>query len=207
MIITYHGKSHIKLQVGDIVIACGPVSKNSKRKQVKYGADITLIPMDHPDYNGVDNVTHGSKEPFVINSAGEYEHKNIFIKAFSTSNITDKEKRLNTSFIFDLDGIRVLYLGAIQQLLESEHKEIIDNVDIVFVPIGGDDVTLNPYDAYKLAVGLGPKVIIPIDYKEDLLPIFLKESGGEKADIMEKITIKYKDISDKDAVIMRIEEM
>ncbi len=207
MIITYHGKSHIKLQVGDIVIACGPVSKNSKRRQVKYGADIALIPIDLADYNGVDNVTHGSKEPFVINSAGEYEHKNIFIKAFSTPNITDKEKHLNTSFIFDLDGIRVLYLGAIQQLLESEHKEIIDNVDIVFVPIGGDDVTLNPYDAYKLAVGLGPKVIIPIDYKEDLLPIFLKESGGEKSDIMEKITIKYKDISDKDAVIMRIEEM
>ena len=207
MIITYHGKSHIKLQVGDIVIACGPVSKNSKRKQVKYGADIALIPLDHPDYNGVDNVTHGSKAPFVISSAGEYEHKNIFIKAFSTPNITDKENYLNTSYIFDLDGIRVLYLGAVQQLLESEHKEIIDNVDIVFVPIGGDQVTLNPYDAYKLAVGLGPKVIIPIDYKEDLLPIFLKESGGEKSDIMEKITIKYKDISDKDALIMRIEEM
>ena len=207
MIITYHGKSHIKLQVGDTVIACGPVSKASKSKQVKYGADIALIPIDRPDYNGVDNVTHGSKEPFVINGAGEYEYKGVFIKGLSTSSVIDGAEYVNTSFVFTFDGIRVLYLGPIHQLLESIHKEVIDNVDVIFVPVGGDRETLNPYDAYKLAISLDPKVIIPIDYTEDLLPIFLKESDGEKAELMEKITIKYKDISDKEAVVMRIEEM
>ncbi len=207
MIITYHGKSHIKLQVGDVVIACGPNSKSSKVRQVKYGADIALIPMDRPDYNGVDNVTHGSKEPFVISGAGEYEHKGVFIKGFTTTSTIDKVEYSNTSFVFTLDGIRVLYLGPIHQTLESIHKEVIDNVDIIFVPVGGDQTTLNPYDAYKLCIGLDPKVIIPIDYTEDLLPIFLKESGGEHAEVMEKITIKYKDISDKEAIVMRLEEM
>ena len=207
MIITYHGKSHVKLQVGDIVIACGPVGKGSKARQTKYGADIALIPLDTPDYNGVENVTHGSKEPFVINGAGEYEYKGVFIKAFATKTMLDGVEHQNISYIFNLDGMRVLYLGPIHTLLEGEQKEVIDNVDIIFVPVGGDQVSLNPYDAYKLSVGLDPKVIIPIDYKEDLIPIFLKESGGEKAEIAEKITIKYKDIADKEAIVMRVEEI
>lgn len=207
MIINYHGKAHVKLQLGDTVIAMGPIGKASKHRQTKYGADIALIPIDLPDYNGVENVTHGSKVPFVISGAGEYEHKGIFIKAFATPTVLDGKEYQNISYIFNFDGIRVLYLGAIHQMLLPEHKEIIDNVDIIFVPIGGDDKTLNPYDAYKLCVGLDTKVIIPIDYKEDLLPIFLKESGSSHTDIAEKITIKYKDIADKEAAIMRVEEM
>lgn len=207
MIITYHGKSHIKLQVGDLVIACGPVGKASKARQTKYGADIALIPLNTADYNGVENVTHGSKEPFVVAGAGEYEYKGFFVKAFSTIHMIGAEEHQSISYIFNLDGMRVLYLGPIHTMLLPEHKEIIDNVDIIFVPVGGDDASLNPYDAYKLAVGLDPKIIIPIDYREDLLPIFLKESGGDKAEIMEKITIKYKDIADKEAMVMRIEEI
>ena len=213
MIITYHGKAHIKLQVGDLTVACGPVSKDSKSKQTKYGADIALIPLDMSDYNGVDNVTHGNKEPFVIKGAGEYEYNKFFVKAFSTPSTRDGKEYQNTSFIFNLDGIRVLYLGVIHQMLAPEHKEIIDNVDIVFVPIGGDAISLNPYDASKLAMSLGPKVIIPMDYTEDLLPIFLKESGakakteGIENEISEKLTLKYKDISALECVVMRLHEM
>lgn len=211
MIITYHGKAHIKLQVGDLTVACGPVSKDSKSKQVKYGADIALIPMDYKDYNGIENVTHGNKAPFVINSAGEYEYNKFFVKAFATPSVIDGKEYQNISFIFNLDGIRVLYLGAIHQMLAPEHKEIIDNVDIIFVPVGGDQLSLNPYDASKLAMSLAPKVIIPIDYKEDLLPIFLKESGAKDSGIVneinEKLTLKYKDISALECVVMRLHEM
>lgn len=207
MIITYHGKGHIKLVTGDVTIALGPVSKSSRKRQTKYGADIALLPIAHSDYDGVDNVTHGSKTPFVIKGPGEYEIGGIFINAFGTKIKRDGVDYMTTSYVFNFDGIRVCYLGQIQDKLEPEQKGIIDEVDVIFVPVGGDGVNLNPYDAQKIAVGLEPKIIIPIDHNEKTLPIFMKESGAEKAQAIDKLTIKKKDIAEKLGEIILIEEI
>lgn len=207
MIITYHGKGHIKLVTGDMTLSIGPVSKSSKRRQTKYGADVAMIPLMHPDYEGADNVTHGDKSPFVIKGAGEYEVHNIFINSFSTKVTREKIDYMANSFVFNFDGMRIAYIGQIKELLPSEHKEIIDEVDVLFVPVSGDDLNLNPYDAYKLSFGLEPKIIIPIDYDEKTLPIFLKESGTEKITPVEKLTIKKKDIADKESEVIVLEEI
>ncbi len=211
MIITHFGREHFKLQVGDLVIAINPISKEGKGKITKYGADITLITTNHPDYNGAEQTEHGEKVPFVIRGAGEYEVKDIFIKAFSTvtklhEGKTEKEYQ-NTSYVFMIDGIRVTFLGALSQPLAPEHKEIIDETDVLFVPVGHDSFLLNPYDAHKLAVALEPKLIIPIDYDEQSLPIFLKEAGAEKVEPLEKLTIKKKDIDGKLGEVVLFHEM
>ncbi|MFA6608755.1 MAG: MBL fold metallo-hydrolase [Candidatus Paceibacterota bacterium] len=211
MIITHFGREHFKLTVGDLVVAINPVSKEGKGKVTKYGADITLITTNHPDYNGVEQTEHGDKVPFVIKGAGEYEVKDIFIKGFgTTTKLMDgkKEKEYqNTSYVLTLDGIRVTFLGALSQMLAPEHKEIIDETDILFIPVGHDGFLLNAYDAQKLAVALEPKLIIPMDYDEQSLPIFLKEAGAEKVEPVEKLTIKKKDIESKVAEVVLFHEM
>jgi L-ascorbate metabolism protein UlaG (beta-lactamase superfamily) len=207
MIITYHGKGHIKLVTGDTTISLGPVSKDSKKRQTKYGADVALLPINHPDYNGVENVTHGSKEPFVIKSAGEYEIAGVFINGFSEKITRDGNEYMTNSYVFNFDGIRVVYLGQIQDQLKPEHKEIIDEVDVLFVPVGGDGESLNAYDAAKLATGLEPKIVIPIDHNEKTLPIFMKEMGAEGVGAIDKLTIKKKDILEKQGEVVLLEEM
>lgn len=211
MIITNYGRQHFKLQVGDLTIAINPVSKEGRGKTAKYGADITLITTNHPDYNGSEQTEHASKEPFVIEGAGEYEVQDIFIRGFSTvTKLMDgkKEKEYqNTSYVFTIDGMRVTFLGALSKMLEPEHKEVIDETDILFVPVGDDGFLLNAYDAHKLAVSLEPKLVIPMDYDEKSLPIFLKESGAEKIDPVEKLTIKKKDIEGKLAEVVLFHEM
>jgi L-ascorbate metabolism protein UlaG (beta-lactamase superfamily) len=222
MIITHFGRQHFKLQVGDLTVAVNPLSKEGKGKVAKYGADITLITTNHPDYNGAEQTEHGEKVPFVISSPGEYEVKEIFIKGFGTTtklsegnpsshNATkgqEKEKVYqNTSYVFTIDSMRVTFLGAINHMLEAEHKEIIDETDILFVPVGSDTFLLNPYDAHKLAVSLEPKIIIPMDYDEKSLPVFLKEAGAEKIEPLEKLTIKKKDIEGKVSEVVLFHEM
>ena len=222
MIITSFGREHFKLQVGDLTVAVNPVSKEGKGKVAKYGADITLITAHHPDYNGAEQTEHGGKVPFVINGAGEYEVRDIFIKGFSTitklseGNSTSpkatkghgKEKEYqNTSYVLTIDGIRITFLGALSTMLLPEHKEIIDETDVLFIPVGRDGFLLNAYDAHKLAVSLEPKLIIPIDYDEQSLPIFLKEAGAEKVEPVEKLTIKRKDIEGKLGEVVLFHEM
>lgn len=211
MIISYYGRQHFKLQVGDLTVAINPVSKDGKGKVSKYGADITLITTNHPDYNGAEQTELGAKTPFVIRGAGEYETQNIFIKGFgSVAKLKEgkQEKEFqNTSYVFMIDGIRVTFLGALSELLKPEHKEIIDETDVLFIPVGEDGFLINPYDAHKLAVALEPKLIIPMDYNEQSLPIFLKEAGAEKIEPVEKLTIKKKDIEGKLGEIVLFHEM
>ena len=207
MIITHHGKGHIKLVTGDITISISPISKKSKYRQTKYGADIVLIPLDHPDYNGIDNILVSKKEPFIMKSSGEAEVNDIFITAFSDKITRDKKEYWTNSFVFNFDNIRICYIGQITDLLKSEHKEIIDNVDVLFIPVGGDDINISPYNANKITVGLEPKIIIPIDTDEKVLPIFLKESGIDKLIPVDKLTIKRKDIETKQNEIILLSEI
>src|SRR3989344_5459300 len=105
MVITYFGKQFFKMQLGDAVIAVNPIGKESKLSSARFGADIGLISVNHPDYNGSDQITYGEKQPFIIRGPGEYEIKDIFIKGFpSESNIAGK-KYINTVYTFSLDNI------------------------------------------------------------------------------------------------------
>lgn len=211
MIITHFGRQHFKVTVGDLTVAINPVSKDGKGKVAKYGADVTLITTNHPDYNGAEQTEHGEKVPFVVGGPGEYEVKDIFIKGFgTTTKLLDgkKEKEYqNTSYVFTVDGIRITFLGALSQTLSPEHKEIIDETDVLFIPVGHDGFLLNPYDAQKLAVALEPKIVIPMDYDEQSLPIFLKEAGAENIEPVEKLTIKKKDIEAKLGEVVLFHEM
>lgn len=211
MIISYYGRQHFKLQVGDLTVAINPVSKDGKGKVSKYGSDITLITTNHPDYNGAEQTELGAKTPFVIKGAGEYEVQNIFIKAFSTvTKLTTGKKEQeyqNTSYVFTIDGIRVTFLGALSEILKPEHKAVIDETDVLFLPVGEDGFLLNAYDAHKLAVSLEPKLVIPMDYNEQSLPVFLKEAGAEKVEPVEKLTIKRKDIDGKLNEVVLFHEM
>ena len=211
MIITNFGRQHFKVTVGDLTIAINPVSKEGKGKVSKYGADITLITTNYPDYNGREQTEHGEKVPFVISGPGEYEVKEIFIKGFgTTTKLTEGKKERefqNTSYVFTVDNIRITFLGALSQALSPEHKEIIDETDVLFVPVGHDTFLLNPYDAHKLAVSLEPKLVIPMDYDEKSLPIFLKEAGAEKIEPIEKLTIKRKDIDGKLGEVVLFHEL
>ena len=58
---------------------------------------------------------------------------------------------------------------------------------------------LNAFEASKLSTKLEPKLIIPMDYDDKSLQIFLKESGADlsKIDKLDKLTIKKKDIEAK----------
>ncbi|MEK7662366.1 MAG: MBL fold metallo-hydrolase [Patescibacteria group bacterium] len=214
MIITYFGKEFFKVQVGDTVLAFNPISKDSKLKTSRFGADIALITVNHEDYNGADQVSFGEKNPLILSGPGEYETKGIFIRGIpSESSAGDglpapgvprqAGKKINTIYTLSVDKMNICFLGALSsKALPAESREAIDGVDILFVPIGGEGV-LSPADAYSIAVSIEPKVIIPMDYGDEaVLKKFLKEGGAEKAEPLDKFTVKQKDIEGMEGEII-----
>ncbi|MSU55245.1 MAG: hypothetical protein EXS46_01745 [Candidatus Taylorbacteria bacterium] len=206
MVITHSGLEAIKIQFGETVIALNPVSKESKHKSARFGADIALVSLNDPDFNGVENVTHGGRAPFVVNGPGEYEIKGIFIKGFkSESHYGDsKDVRINTIYSISLEGMNLCFLGALDSKdLSAETKEALDDIDVLFVPVGGNGV-LSPAAANELAVKLEPKLIIPMHWSNDEknLKAFLKEAGEEGSKPEEKLTLKKKDLEGKEGEVV-----
>ena len=82
----------------------------------------------------------------------------------------------------------------------------IDEIDVLFVPVGGDGV-LSPAKAHELAVSLEPKIIVPMHWsgigQPKSLEAFLKAAGNgsEKVD---KLTLKKKDLAGRDGSIIVI---
>ncbi len=204
MIITYFGGEFFKVQFGDTTLAFNPISKDSKLKPSRFGADIVLSTTYHEDFNGIDQVIHGDKKPFVISGPGEYEVREVFIKGLPSSSNYGGKDLINTIYTVSLENMNICFLGAINTgELKSETIEALDEIDILFVPIGGDGV-LEPAKAYKLATSLEPKIIIPMHYSESTLKAFLKEAG-ENPKAEPKLTLKKKDLEGKEGDIMLLE--
>jgi L-ascorbate metabolism protein UlaG (beta-lactamase superfamily) len=208
MIITYLGGEFVKVQFGDTVVAFNPVSKDSSLKTSKFGADVVLSTINHEDMNGIDQISFGDKKPFAITGPGEYEVKGVFIKGLPSESNYGGEKRINTIYTLALEGMNICFLGALNTTeLQKETDEAIEEVDILFVPIGGDGV-LDPASAYKLAVSIEPKIIIPIHFGDlgdkDALKKFFKEAGENPAAVP-KLTLKKKDLEGKEAEVVVLE--
>lgn len=204
MIITYLGKQFFKIGQGSLTLAFNPISKDSKFVALasRFGSDIALSTINHPDYNGFDMVSHGDIVPFEINGPGDYEIKDVFIKGVMTNTELSGKKYINTIYSLTIENISICFLGCMSQnKISTEISEEIGSPDILFVPIGNNDL-LSPIEAYKLAVTLEPKIIIPMDYDSLTLKAFLKEAGQEKIAPIEKLTIKAKELIGREGEIV-----
>lgn len=204
MIITYLGKQFFKIAQGDLVVAVNPISKDSKSdvKGSRFGSDIALSTTNHPDYNGFDIVAHGDTVPFSVSGPGDYEIKDIFIKGIMTESTISEKKYINTIYSFSIENISICFLGCMSNnKISADIRGSIGDPDILFVPIGNHDL-LDPAEAYKLAVSLEPKIIIPMDYDEKTLKAFLKEGGQEKVEAIDKLTLKAKDLVGREGEIV-----
>ena len=207
MVITYFGKSYFKITLGDLTIALNPPAKESKAfaKPPRFGSDLVLISTNHPDYNGVETVSLGDKKPFVVDGAGSYEIGGSFFNGESNRIFFDGKERINTLYGFEVDGIKICFMGLItdKASLSSEAKEIAALADMIFVPIGGGEL-FDPATAYKVATSFDVNVIIPYEYDDQSLQKFLKEGGQEKVEILDKYTVKRRDLDGKEGVIIAL---
>ena len=215
MVITHHGGQCFKVTFGDITLVFDPVSKQNSKgaalPAVRFGADIALISRNHPDMNGAAEVSFGGKEPFVISGPGEYERGGVTVQGFLTKSEYGLPKgqleATNTVYAVKLEGMTLVHLGALAEpALSQEAREAIDDIDILFVPVGGDGV-LDAAGAAKLATILEPKIIIPMHWsgigEKGSLELYIKEEGGSSEKV-DKLTIKKKDTADKDGAIIVI---
>ncbi len=210
MIVTYHGKHFLKLQRGDMTLAINPPAKSLMPKVHTFGAQVMISSILGDLCGGVETVTYGNQKPFVVDGPGEYEINGLTIRGVGVPQMSDGNLQYVTVYYFTFDDMRICILGPLSQAeLPREVKEMIEEVDIVCIPVGGGE-TLDASTAYALAVKLEPKIIIPLDYDTGkdagALQALLKDAGTEKVEPLEKFTVKAKDIAGKQAEVVVLEK-
>lgn len=200
--INFFGMGFVKLQLGDTIIAFNPISKDYDPKAPKFGADLALISFNDAAFNGIDQVTFGPKQPFVIAGPGEYEMGGIMVRGLPSQG---PGETINTIFTTIFDGLRICHLGALANAnLNSEVIEEIGVVDILFVPVGGGHV-LDAKAAAKICTTIEPALIVPICYNSAAeLKKFLQEWGEDEEQVVDKLTIKRKDLEGKEGEVVVI---
>ena len=196
MVITHHDCQCFKVSFGDTTLAFDPIAKKSKHTAVKFGSDVAFISLRHSDFSGAEQVSHGNKEPFVVDGPGEYEVGDVTARGFGVKTTYDKTERYNTIYQVQLEGMNMVFLGALSDPeIDSKILGELGDIDILFVPIGGGDVLEVP-QASKLATKLEAKLIIPMHYDATSLKAFLKEEGVSNGKPVDKLTVKKKDVSE-----------
>lgn len=204
MVITNHGLDCFKLKYGDTTVAFNPPAEDSDLDEHRFGADIVMQSIRHPDYAGGHLLSAGDKDPVVLNGPGEYEISGISIDGIASDAHYDDQKQINTIFVFRMQDMDICFIGPIASKdLPPGAQELMESIDLLFVPIGGEP-TLTPSDAYKLAVQIEPAIVIPThftDADDDGLNTLVNESGQDDVGRGEKLTLSSRDLSGRDTDI------
>lgn len=199
MIITFHGEGCFKIQSGDFIVLTDPLDDNpEQRRRIKSDVVLkTLTPF--PLSQELTNLSTYQ----LISGPGEYNIKNVNITGFALPK-ESSEKFLKTVYLIKMEDINLCFLGHISEIPEPAILEHLEEIDILFIPAGGEPF-INQKSAAKTVKQTGPKIVIPSFYKIPGLKrtagdisIFLEEFNGEKTkqkEAQEKLVIKKKDLT------------
>jgi len=206
MIITWQGQSCFKIQdklgIDGLTLTTDPFDKEIGLKVPNFEADIVTVSHDHHDHNNVSSLRGNA---FIINTAGEYDYKNILIQGIDSYHDEKKgeERGKNIIFRIEMDDLSLCHLGDLGHSLSDEQLSKLSGIDILFVPVGGK-YTLDAKKAVEVVSQIEPRIVIPMHYKIDGLKLdvdpvdaFIKELGINPT-YEEKLKIAKKDLPQED---------
>lgn len=211
MKISYLGHSSFKISTGSLTIVTDPFDPEKVGLPYpKIQADIVLSSHDHFDHRYLEAITG---EPFVISAPGEYEVKGAKVRGFQTFHDDKKgaERGKNTIYLLEVEDLSLCHLGDLGHALDEKIVEEFEDLDVLFIPVGGA-FTIGGAEAAKVAAQLEPKYIIPMHYRVDgmgksfaeLQPVsaFLGEMGVEQSEPKDELTISAKSLPEAAEVVV-----
>ena len=179
-----------------------PYNNDIGMKMPHFEADIVTISHDHHDHNNT-GALRGN--PFLIDTAGEYETKGVFVEGVESwhDSSDGKERGKNIIYRIEMEDISITHLGDLGHILDAKQLEKLEGTDILLIPVGGK-YTINAAKAVEVISQIEPRIVIPMHYKVPGLKIdldgvekFIKELGIKPRQ-EEKLKILKKDLPQED---------
>src|SRR3989338_7947313 len=206
MYITWLGQACFKLQykIGPdgVLLVTDPYGDEIGLKMPRFEADIVTVSHAHFDHNNVGAIRGNA---FVIDTAGEYEMKAVFVEGVESWHDASqgKERGKNIIYRIEMEDISITHLGDLGHILDAKQLEKLEGTDILLIPVGGK-YTINAAKAVEVISQIEPRIVIPMHYKVpglkadiDGVEKFIKELGLKPRQ-EEKLKITKKDLPAED---------
>lgn len=158
MDIDWYGQACFRIREGSIAIITDPFDRGADLPLPRVRADVVTASYV-PD--GIDRPRGLRGSPPVLRCAGEYEFGHVFITGIPILLRRAEPPRNNLIFVYDFGGLTVCHLGRLDDILREEQLEALGNVDVLLVPIDGDQ-TLSADQAAEIARMIEPRIVIPM---------------------------------------------
>ena len=214
MILTWLGHSCFKIQdktgVDGITVVTDPYDKKIGFKAPNFEAQIVTVSHDHYDHNDAKSLRG---DPYIINSAGEYDVKGVAVQGVESyhDDKKGKERGINIIYRIEVDDVSVSHLGDLGHSLDDKQLDVLVGTDILLIPVG-NKYTINAKKAVEVIAQIEPRIVIPMHYQMPGLTIegldsvdkFIKELGIKPTE-EDKLRISKKDLpaEDMELVILK----
>lgn len=156
MELTWHGWSCFRLKGKEASIVTDPYTLPSPSTLPKLTPDIVIL----SDRQHAELPPAG---PFkTVSGPGEYEVRNVLITgtpAFSHG------KRAGTFFRIEMDELVLCHLGQLKEPLSASQVEGLADVDVLFVPVAGQDESIDAAKAVEMINLIEPRIIVPMHFE------------------------------------------
>ncbi len=204
MHINWLGQTCVKLQTKnlkdeDVVILVNPYKPTTGDFPRNFSPNTVLYS------NSAEGSVTISDSAFVIETLGEYEIKDNMIYAIAAN-----EKDM--IFKISAEGMNIVHLGNVKEKISESVIEKLGTPDILFLPVGNADKTLDSKTAREVVSILEPRVVIPVAFQCDTDPKaapvenFLKEMGLKPENVEKKLILKKKDLPQEETKIFVLEK-
>jgi len=165
--ITWHGHSCFSFRDGEgRVVVIDPFDETVGYQPLRLWADVVLVTHDHFDHNNVKSTLPIDRSYTVVDSTGTIRAHGLVFKGVLAAH-DNQEGRihgLTRMYVWTMGGITLAHVGDLgQRTLTDEQKAILQNVDILFVPVGGF-VTLDADGARRIVDDVHPHGVFPMHY-------------------------------------------
>lgn len=209
MEIIWFGHSCFQLRDREVSIVTDPFDASAGRSLPRMSADIVTVSCQHPHHNNTQSVRGDTR---VIDSPGEYEIRGVFITGIATYPPTrqdDPTAQRNTVFVLEFGPLTVCHLGALTHALPQEQVQALNTVDVLMVPVGGGERSLNATRAAEIVSVVEPKLVIPMGYQTGDLPMhldgverFLKEMGVGRVEPVDVVKVSENSLPQETQVVV-----
>ena len=158
--LTWHGHSCFTLEENGYSIVLDPFEDGYVPGfgPLRLTADAVFCSHGHNDHNAAQCVeirkdAASKKNPFSVTEIRSWH-----------DDAQGTKRGENIIRIFDDGECRVAHMGDIGCMPTAEQKELLKNIDVMLMPVGGF-FTLEPADAFKLVQELSPRILVPMHYK------------------------------------------
>ena len=208
MEINWMGQSYFRIKGKQVTVLTDPFLAENGNTSNRVTANVICLSYANPAADAA--IEKISPEPYIIRGPGEYEVSNVLVIGVPSYQDENKGsiRGKNTIYALEFEELSICHLGRLGHLLNDEQIEMIGNVDILFLPVGGN-ITINAALAAKLVRSMEPKIVIPMHYKTpgtnlELDPVdkFLSEIGAQGITAQPKFNITKNNLPQATQVIL-----